>query len=120
MWIRREEYDELRERIGELTVKLGLANNEVHNLTNQLAVTRNNEDWLRTQCNVANFRADALFTQMTNARLPTPAIERAEKEMDEQIEMTKGGALPGLEDPGDEIAQRLGISHGADGSLIFR
>src|SRR4051812_10574682 len=104
MWLNKTVYETIRAEVTAERMKREQAEQA-------LAVERNNCDWLRTQVNTANFRADALFTQMTNARLPTPMIERGtvEKNVEEATEMTKGGALPSLEDPGDELATALGI-----------
>lgn len=123
MWLRREQYLETKDRLDVAEQALELERLRCEQLEKELAITHNNEDWLRTQCNVAQFRADALFQQMTSARLPTPSFEKAsiaKMNAEDSIEMTKGGALPSLEDCGDEIAASLGIDHAPDGTLVYR
>jgi hypothetical protein len=117
MFISRQAWIELINELAAERLKRESAEKE-------LAIERNNADWLRANANVANSRADALFTQFTAARVPTPMFERApsatKNNEDDLSDMTKGGALPSLEDPGDELAQRLGIDHAPDGSLVYR
>lgn len=123
MWLRKDKFRALQKSCATARFQLMLQSQKREQAEKELAIARNNEDWLRVQCNVANARADALFTQFTQARLPTPHIDRptaADRNEEEAIEMTKGGALPALEDPGDEIAQRLGIDHSSEGTLVYR
>jgi hypothetical protein len=106
MWITRKDYRELIHARAQ-------AYGEAQALERQTLVFTTTLDWLRVRVNQLERERAALLFNQTGIKFPVPEIvntSEAKKSLDE---------APSFEDPGDEAAAQLGITHALDGTLLY-
>lgn len=119
MWMSRRIYEQLLIDVATLTAE--------HRLyAEQNKVLQTTQDWLRARVNQLERERAELFKHVTGLRIPVPEIHptvvgglpvtRADLEAQMKRNLNE---MPSFEDPGDDEAARLGISHREDGTLHY-
>lgn len=118
MWLRRNDYDALVHELTEQRTKREAAEKA-------LALQTQTVDWLKVQVNTLQFERASLLAKVTGAPVMVPTI-RDSTPMTPSVEQTKEppqqffNQLAALfEDPGDDVAGKLGIAHDDAGGVIY-
>lgn len=119
MFLKRSDYDRLVNDLAEQRAKREAAETA-------LALARATNTWLQTQVNTLQYERASLLSKVTGAPVLVPTLKTDDSspisppvghKPDPNQFYNQLAAL--FDDPGDEMASTLGITHDEDGALVY-
>jgi hypothetical protein len=121
MWVRRSDYEALVRELAEQRATREAAEKA-------LALNQQTCEWLRVQVNTLQYERASLLSKVTGAPVMVPTLRSGDESS--PIAPPVGQPKPPadqffnqlsalFEDPGDDAAQKLGIAHDTDGSVLY-
>lgn len=114
MWIDRQTVDDLR-------VSNAAAQVECRVLAEQNKVLQTILDWVRMRVNQLEKERAVLLFNTTKLSFPVPEMAKIDIPVATHAtpQDNADATAPSFDDPGDEIAAKMGISHRPDGTLSY-